>query len=81
VTGKEKKSDSLSPKPDSSKVGNDSFDPTAISQKIRQALESESSTAVLDEEKITAVKTALQQGNYQIDADSIAEKILQFDKP
>ncbi len=81
VTGKEKKPATPSSRPESNKIGNDSFDPTAISQKIRQALENEPSTSVMNEEKIAAVRDALKQGNYQIDADSIAEKMLQFDNP
>ncbi len=58
----------------------DNFDATAVSQKIKQALTSNPSP-VLNEEKINAVKEALQKGNYQINADSIAEKMLQFDNP
>ncbi len=59
----------------------DQFDASSVTQKIKQALESSPSTPVINEEKITAVKAALQAGNYQIDADSIAEKMLQFDNP
>ncbi len=81
VTGKEKKTDSVTVSADSVKMEGDSFDPTAISQKIKQALADEPSVPVLNEEKISAVREALKQGNYKIDADSIAEKMLQFDNP
>ncbi len=56
----------------------DSVDITAITQKIKNAFES--STPVINEEKIAAVKNALKEGNYQIDAESIANKILQIDR-
>jgi len=80
-TGKDKKSDGVFSSANTNKVERDSFDPTAVSQRIKQALESDPATPVLNEEKITAVREALKQGNYQINADSIAEKMLQFDNP
>ncbi len=81
VTGKEKKTDARLTAVDTAKVENDQFDPTAVSQKIKQALETGPAEPILNEEKISAVREALKQGNYQIDADSIAEKMLQFDNP
>ncbi len=59
----------------------DKIDITAVTQKIKSALASAPSTPVINEEKIIAVKEALKEGNYQINANSIAEKILQFDRP
>jgi len=58
----------------------DKVDITAVTKKIKNALESAPSTPVINEEKIVAVKEALREGNYQIDADSIAKKILQVDR-
>ncbi len=58
----------------------DKIDITAVTQKIKNALKSAPSTPVINEDKIIAVKEALREGNYQINADSIAEKILQIDR-
>ncbi len=59
----------------------DKIDITAVAQEIKRAFESAPSTPVIDNNKIEAVKAALQSGNYQINADSIAEKMIQFDRP
>lgn len=60
----------------------DKIDITALSKEIQKALaESSPSTPVIDNEKVAAVKQALLQGRYQIDPDSIAEKMLQIDRP
>jgi len=58
----------------------DKVDITAVTKKIKNALESAPSTPVINEEKIAAVKKALKEGSYQLNADSIAEKILQIDR-
>lgn len=55
----------------------DKIDIAAITQEIKNAFDS---TSVINEDKIAAVKAALENGQYQIDADSIAEKILQIDR-
>ena len=58
----------------------DKINIAAVTQKIKNAFESASSTPVINEDKIAAVNAALKGGNYQIDADSIAEKMLQMDR-
>lgn len=60
---------------------NDKIDITALSQEIQKALESSPPTPVIDNDKVAAVKEALLQGNYEINPDSIAEKMLQIDRP
>ncbi len=49
----------------------------AITQEIKSTLDS---TPVINEEKIAAVKNALEQGSYEINAERIADKILQLDR-
>ncbi|WP_305906578.1 flagellar biosynthesis anti-sigma factor FlgM [Methylomarinum sp. Ch1-1] len=68
-----------------SKIGADStktdkIDITSLTQEIKKAFETASSTPAIDHDKVAAVKAALQNGNYQINADSIAEKMLQLDR-
>lgn len=55
-------------------------DVAAVTEEIRQALESTSSNSVVDYDKVAQVKQALLNGDYQINADSIAEKMLEFDR-
>jgi negative regulator of flagellin synthesis FlgM len=59
----------------------DKIDANEIAQSLKKALQTASLTPVIDNDKVAAVKTALQNGNYEIDADRIAEKMLQFDRP
>lgn len=51
-----------------------------ITQDIKEALKSAASTPVIDQDKVAAVKEALLTGNYQINADSIASKMLQMER-
>lgn len=55
-------------------------DVAAVTEEIRQALEATSSNSVVDYDKVARVKQALQNGEYQINAESIAEKMLEFDR-
>jgi negative regulator of flagellin synthesis FlgM len=57
----------------------DSIAITAMAQGIKKAFES-SSVAVVDVDKVAAVKQALADGNYQINAERIAEKMIQYEK-
>lgn len=59
----------------------DKIDANEVAQTLKKAMQTASLTPVIDNDKVAAVKTALQNGNYAIDADSIAEKMLQFDRP
>ncbi|MFA5985035.1 MAG: flagellar biosynthesis anti-sigma factor FlgM [Methylococcaceae bacterium] len=59
---------------------NDTVAITSAAQEIKNA----SNTSLLsafDIDKVNAVKKSLADGNYTINADRIAEKIIQFDKP
>jgi negative regulator of flagellin synthesis FlgM len=46
---------------------------------FRKAVES-SPASVVDVDRINAVKKALAEGNYQIDAEKIAKKMIEFEK-
>jgi negative regulator of flagellin synthesis FlgM len=53
---------------------------TAAAKEIKKALESSSSGSVIDFERVAAVKKALADGSYQINAEKIAEKMIQHEK-
>lgn len=57
----------------------DQIDITKFAGDIAKALSADSLTQAIDEQKVAAVKEALREGNYHINADNIAEKILQFE--
>jgi len=60
---------------------NDSIVITAMAQGIKKAFESSSSSvAVVDVDRVAAVKKALADGSYQINAERIAEKMIQYEK-
>lgn len=59
---------------------NDSIAITAMAQGIKKAFESSSSVAVVDADRVAAVKQALADGSYQINAERIAEKMIQYEK-
>jgi negative regulator of flagellin synthesis FlgM len=58
----------------------DSIAITAAAQEIKKTLESSSSATLIDMERVTSVKKALAEGTYQINADKIAEKMMQHEK-
>ena len=59
---------------------NDSIEITAMAQGIKKALESSSSVTIVDADRVAAVKKALADGSYQINAERIAEKMIQYEK-
>ena len=59
---------------------NDSIAITAMAQGIKRAFESSSSSTIIDVDRVTAVKQALADGSYQINAERIAEKMVQYEK-
>lgn len=52
---------------------------TTVIQGIKKAVES-SSGAGVDMDRVNAVKKAIVDGSYKIDAEQIAKKIIQFEK-
>ena len=59
---------------------NDSIEITATAQGIKKALESSSAATIVDVDRVAAVKKALADGSYQINAERIAEKMIQYEK-
>ncbi|MGR9046453.1 MAG: flagellar biosynthesis anti-sigma factor FlgM [Gammaproteobacteria bacterium] len=62
-----------------SKAQGDSIDITSNSARINKALESAPATPIVDKERVAAIKQALADGTYAIDADKTAQKISQLD--
>jgi len=58
----------------------DSIANTAIAKEIHKALESSSASSAVDLERVAAVKKALADGSYSINAERIAKKLIQFEK-
>jgi negative regulator of flagellin synthesis FlgM len=58
----------------------DSIAITAAAQEIKKTLETSSSATVIDVERVAAVKKALAEGSYQVNAEKIAEKMMQHEK-
>jgi len=58
---------------------NDSIAITAMAQGIKKAFES-SPVTIVDVDRVAAVKKALADGSYQINAERIAEKMIQYEK-
>ncbi len=58
----------------------DSVEITTVAQELKSALASMSSTPIINTERVEAVRTVLANGNYRIDAESIAEKMIQMER-
>ncbi len=58
----------------------DRVDITSVAKEITKAFESSKSPSPINEERVNAVKKALKEGNYPIDAQRIAKKMIQMEK-
>ena len=58
----------------------DSVAITAVAQEIKKTLEASSSSTVIDMDRVAAVKKALAEGSYQINAESIANKMIEHEQ-
>lgn len=58
----------------------DSVAITATAQELKKAFETTSSETVVDMDRVAAVKKALDDGSYRIDAEKIAGKMIQHEK-
>lgn len=58
----------------------DSIAITGIAQGIKKAVELSASVDVVDVERVASVKKAIAEGSYQINAEKIAKKMLQFEE-
>jgi len=57
----------------------DSVAITTVAQGIKQAVAASSSGSIVDINKVSALKNALANGSYQINAESIAKKMIQYE--
>jgi len=64
----------------SKQSGADSVEITSVAQELKSALASASSTPIINTERVEAVRSALANGDYQIDAETIAEKMIQMEQ-
>jgi negative regulator of flagellin synthesis FlgM len=51
-----------------------------MAQGIKKAFEASPSIAIVDADRVAAVKKALADGSYQINAERIAGKMIQYEK-
>ncbi len=51
-----------------------------MAQEIKKAFELSSSVSIIDVDRVAAVKKALADGSYQVNAEKIAEKMIQYEK-
>ncbi len=63
-----------------SQPSKDSVDITQVARGLTKAFESSKATSVINEERVNAVRKALEEGTYPINADRIAEKMIQIEK-
>jgi negative regulator of flagellin synthesis FlgM len=60
-------------------VSTDTVEITATAQDIKLATAASSAAPVVNEDRVAAIKAAVQAGNYQVNAERVAEKMLQFE--
>ncbi len=58
----------------------DKVEIAAATQKIIQAFESSNTSQVINEDRVNAVKQALADGTYPINAERIAQKMIQMEQ-
>ncbi len=58
----------------------DSVAITAVAKEITKAFESSKTTPAINEERVQAVKKALAEGSYPINAEKIASKMIQMEQ-
>jgi len=66
--------------PQATKNTKDNVDITAVAKEITKAFESSKTTPAINEERVEAVKKALAEGSYPINAEKIAEKMIQMER-
>lgn len=59
---------------------NDSIAITAMAKGIKKAFEPSPSGAIVDADRVASVKKALAEGNHQVNAERVAEKMIQYEK-
>ncbi len=69
----------ISPDQQTVKTPTDSVEITATTKNIINAFESSDTSQLLNKERINAVKKELEAGTYPINAEQIADKLIQFE--
>jgi len=64
----------------SRQTGADSVEITSVAKELKSALASASTAPIINTQRVEAVRTALANGNYRIDAETIAEKMIQMEQ-
>ncbi len=64
----------------SSKGSKDSIDITALAKEITKAFESSEKTPAVNQDRVSEVRKALANGEYPINAEHIAEKMIQMER-
>lgn len=62
------------------KKSNDNVDITALAKEITRAFESSKTSPAINESRVEEVKKALANGDYPINAERIAEKMVQMER-
>lgn len=62
------------------KNSKDNVDFTAVAKEITKAFGSSKDTSAINKERVQAVKEALEKGDYPINAEKIAEKMVQIER-
>jgi negative regulator of flagellin synthesis FlgM len=60
-------------------VSTDTVDLTDTAQDIKTAVTTGVSSPVINEDRVAAIRSALQSGSYKVDAERVAEKMLRFE--
>ena len=58
----------------------DSVDITTVAKEITKAFESSKTTAPINKERVDAVRKALAEGTYPINAEQIAKKMIEMER-
>jgi len=66
--------------PQATEKQKDNIDITAVAKEITKAFESSKTTPAINQERVEAVKKALAEGSYPINAEKIAEKMIQMER-
>lgn len=61
-------------------VSADTVEITAAAQDIKSATVASAAASVVNEDRVAAIKAAVQEGRYQVNAERVAGKIVEFEK-
>lgn len=60
-------------------ISTDTVDLTDAAQDIKTAVATGVTSPVINEDRVAAIRFALQSGNYKVDVERVAEKMLRFE--